>query len=57
MNHKSILTALVVAFLLGGIEARVAIGRLEATVAAVEKRVERIETELDSKRKYAAAEE
>ena len=56
MNHKTILTGIVLAFLLGGIEARVAIGRLEATVSAVEKRVERIEREVDSQRTYATKE-
>jgi hypothetical protein len=55
MNHKSILTAIVIAFLLGGVEARIAIGRLEANVSAVEKRVQRIETDLDSRRNYAFA--
>lgn len=52
---NQILLALATAFLLGGIEARVAIARLEATVVAVDKRVERIEREVDSQHTYAAA--
>jgi hypothetical protein len=57
MNHKGILTALVIAFTLGGVEARIAIGRLEANVAAVQQRVDRIERELDSRQSLARRDE
>ena len=54
---KSIVLALSIAFLLGGVEMRVAVGRLEATVSALDKRVERIEHDLDNSRPTLASKE
>lgn len=53
---KQIVVAMATAFLIGGIEMRATLARLEATVAAVDKRVERIEHELDGQRTYATKE-
>ncbi len=53
---KQIVLALTIAFLLGGVEMRVAVGRLEATVTALDKRVERIEHDLDGQKTYASKE-
>ncbi len=53
---NQIVIALAIAFLLGGVEMRVAVGRLEATVTALDKRVERIEHELDSAHTLAVKE-
>lgn len=53
---KQITVALAIAFLLGGVEMRAAVARLEATVTAMGQRVERIERELDTRHTYARAE-
>lgn len=53
---KQITVALAIAFLLGGVEMRAAVARLEATVTAMGQRVERIERDLDAQRTYARAE-
>jgi hypothetical protein len=53
---NQIVIALAIAFLLGGVEMRVAVGRLEATVTALDKRVERIERDLDGQRTLAREE-
>jgi hypothetical protein len=53
---NQIVIAMAIAFLLGGVEMRVAVGRLEATVTALDKRVERIERDLDGQRTLAREE-
>ena len=58
MNWSKVGVPLLVAGVLGGIEMRVAVARLEATTVAVEKRVERLEHLVESSRyAYAPAEE
>lgn len=48
--NKQILAALIVAFVLGGVEMRVTLARVEQSVADIDKRVQRIE---GSSPKYA----
>lgn len=45
---KNLWTALVLAFVIGGVEMRVAVARLETGVADVDRRVQRLETKADS---------
>lgn len=54
--NKQIIAAVVIAFILGGLELRGHVVSLEAQVTAIDKRVERIERSVDASRTFAVAE-
>jgi hypothetical protein len=53
VNWNRLAWPLAAAFVLGGVEMRVAVARLEANLAAVEKRVDRIEHLMESRYAYS----